>query len=166
MKAKSELDKYLSSQTFCATRSDIRINGRQFVGCNGNSVNEIILLIYIKEIIVHSTLKTTTQVKQPSNSYENYAQSKRAFMNSTMLSTEGVSRKSWMRSLSKASGFSLMYFSSEKKYRSESSGMSFCWFWSYFGKVIEGLLLTFASAGWLQRRARSSLRWACRSWNP
>jgi len=45
MKAKSALDKYLSSQTFYATNKEHKINGLQLVGCNGIAVKAINLLI-------------------------------------------------------------------------------------------------------------------------
>ena len=44
-------------------------------------------------------------------------------MNSKMFSTLGVSLRSAILCLSKASGFSKMYFSSEKKNRSLSCGI-------------------------------------------
>ena len=101
MNAKSAFDRYLSSQTFWATKSEHSTNGLQFVGCSGISVNAIIRLIYTKHIMQHSD--------------ENCAQSYKAFMKSKIFSTEGDSRSNAMRALSNASGFSKMYFSSEKK---------------------------------------------------
>ena len=59
--------------------------------------------------------------------YENCAQSKSAFTKSKICSREGVSRSRAIRCWSKASGFSLMYFSSEKKNKSEASGMVLPW---------------------------------------
>ena len=55
--------------------------------------------------------------------YLNYAQSYSAFINSNMFSTLGVSLSNAMRYLSNASGFSRMYFSSEKKNKSLSYGI-------------------------------------------
>ena len=56
MKAKSALERYLSSQTFWATKSEQRMSGRQLVGCKGISVKAINLFIYTKQIMQHSGL--------------------------------------------------------------------------------------------------------------
>ena len=56
MKANSAFDKYLSSQTFWATKSEQRMSGRQLVGCRGISVKAINLFIYTKQIMQHSGL--------------------------------------------------------------------------------------------------------------
>lgn len=53
------------------------------------------------------------------HSGENYAQSYSAFINSNIFSTEGVSRRRAFLASSNSSGFSSIYFSSLKKWRSE-----------------------------------------------
>jgi hypothetical protein len=68
----------------------------------------------------------TRQMMQHSG--ENYAQSYRALMNSRIFSIVGVSLKRAILWLSKASGFSRMYFSSEKKNSSLSYSIFLPWF--------------------------------------
>jgi hypothetical protein len=77
MKAKSAFVRYLSSQTFYATKREHSSIGLQFVGYRGISVNAINLLIYTRQIIQHSGL--------------NYAQSYNALINSRIFSIVGVS---------------------------------------------------------------------------
>ena len=72
-------------------------------------------LNWIIQMIVQKCFKT----------YENLAQSYSAFMKSSICSTEGVSRNKEILYWSKASGFSLIYFSSLKKKRSLYSGICF-----------------------------------------
>ena len=63
--------------------------------------------------------------------YENLAQSYSALMKSNIYSTDGVSRSKEILYWSKASGFSLIYFSSVKKNKSVSSRISLAWPKSY-----------------------------------
>ncbi len=58
------------------------------------------------------------------HSGENLEHSYKAFINSYILSTDGVSRNRALRASSNSSGFSSMYFSSLKKYKSEPLGTS------------------------------------------
>jgi hypothetical protein len=62
------------------------------------------------------------------HSGENYAQSYKALINSKIFSIVGVSRSKAILWLSNASGFSKMYFSSEKKNNSLSYSIFFPWF--------------------------------------
>lgn len=113
MKAKSELVRYLSSHTFCATNSEQSSSGLQLVGCSGISVKAMSRLMYTRQMMQHSGL--------------NYAQSYSALMNSRIFSMVGVSRSSAILWLSNASGFSRMYFSSEKKNKSLFFSMVLPW---------------------------------------
>ena len=101
MNAKSMFQIKLSSHIFWLTNKATRTMGLQLVGQRGNSVKLTSLFMYTRQIMQHSG--------------ENCAVSNSALTKSIISSTVGVQPKSYILSQSKSSGFSLMYFSSEKR---------------------------------------------------